>query len=72
MRRKTMPFVSTDRYDPRQVFEYPGYVLKLSLKNFHATQTSILFLKIALLESDLVKNRSLNHSEDQKNVQNRS
>ena len=54
MRLMTMPFVSTDRYDPRQVFEYTNHVLDLSKKIFHADQTSIIIMKIAFLEPELV------------------
>ena len=37
-----MPFVSTDRYDLKEVFWYLGHVLKPSEKFFHPTQTQPL------------------------------
>jgi len=30
----TFPFLSVDRYDPREVWKYHGYVMKTDKKNF--------------------------------------
>ena len=41
-RRMTFPFISADRYDPKQVSTYLGYVLKPPKKYFLAIQIRTL------------------------------
>ena len=54
-RRKTLPFVSADRYDPKQVSTYLGYVLEPSRKFFLATQSRTLDEETSIFEGNSVK-----------------
>ena len=54
-RRMTFPFVSVDRYDPKQVSTYLGYVQQARRKFFLATQSPTLFSKRSLFRVERVE-----------------
>ena len=45
MRRMTMPFVSDDRYGPKDVFEYLNHVVEPRRKFFHTMRRRRVFYK---------------------------
>ena len=56
-----IPFASTDRYDPKEVFSYLGHVLEPHKKFFHATQTPNARLNGTTFGALESQNSLLNH-----------
>ena len=68
--RKTFPIVFADRYDPKEVFTYIGYVLEPSRKLFHAIQRPTPSLTQFTFWALGSTNPLLNHVEHRKIIRN--